>query len=191
MTLSSKRIGIMIEITFLQMIIFITTAWVLVRIICNVRNRSFSAKHEPLLLLVYLCLVVIARFVYFELQPLTGYPAPMKIVFSKDYNSFIHLKPFNFISDIYEGQKLNIIGNFVMFIPVGIVWPLCFKKLDGFIKTSVACIGFSLLIELTQLLCEGRHTDIDDLILNSMGAMTGAAVFFIIRKIKNNRKKEG
>lgn len=43
-----------------------------------------------------------------------------------------------------------------MFIPVGIVW----------------------------LICYGRHTDIDNLILNTMGVAIGALIVFAIRKVK-------
>ena len=179
----------MIEITFPQMLIFITAAWIFVRLVCNVKGKTFSLKREMLLLLVYICIVVIVRFVYFELNPVLGYPLPLRIVFNRNYRDFIQLKPFNFISDIYEGDKLNIIGNIAMFIPVGIVWPVCFRKLDRFWKTALACIGFSLFIELSQLLCDGRHTDIDDLILNSIGSVTGAAVVFVIRKIRDRRRK--
>lgn len=180
----------MIEITFLQMIIFITAAWIIVRLLVAVKDKTFSVKRELLMLLVYICLVVIARFVYFELKPVLGYPLPLKIVFSKNYTDYVHLKPFNFFSDFYDGLTINLIGNFTMFIPVGIVWPVCFKKLNNFLKASLACCGFSLFIELTQLFCDGRHTDIDDLILNTAGAMTGAAIVFIVRTIKNRHRKE-
>ena len=70
----------MIEITFPQMLIFITAAWIFVRLVCNVKSKTFSLKREMLLLLVYICIVVIARFVYFELNPVLGYPLPLRIV---------------------------------------------------------------------------------------------------------------
>lgn len=180
----------MIEITFLQMTVFITAAWIIVRLLVALKAKTVSVKHELLLLLVYICLVVIARFVYFELHPVFGYPPPLRIVLNKNYSDFIHLKPFNFISDIYEEYSLNVFGNIAMFFPVGIVWPICFKKLNRFWKTALACIGFSLFIELTQLFCDGRHTDIDDLILNSIGAIAGVAIVFIIRTVINRHNKE-
>ena len=90
----------MIEITFLQMTVFITAAWIIVRLLVALKAKTVSVKHELLLLLVYICLVVIARFVYFELHPVFGYPPPLRIVLNKNYSDFIHLKPFNFISDI-------------------------------------------------------------------------------------------
>ena len=76
-----------------------------------------------------------------------------------------------------------------MFIPVGIVWPICFGKLDNIRKTVLAGLGLILFIELTQLLCLERHTDIDDVILNTSGVLLGACIIFAIRKSheKNNR----
>ena len=180
----------MFEITFLQMIVFITAAWIIVRLLVALKEKAVSVKHELLLLLVYICLIVIARFVYFELHPVFGYPEPLRIVFRKNYADSIHLKPLYCFFDIYEAQKLNIFGNIAMFIPVGIVWPICFKKLDRLWKTVLACAGFSLFIELTQLFCDGRQTDIDDLILNTIGGLTGAAIVFIVRSIRKRHKKE-
>ena len=69
-----------------------------------------------------------------------------------------------------------------MFIPVGIVWPICFRKLDSIRKTVLAGMVFTLLIELSQLLCPERHTDIDDVILNTSGILVGASILFAIRK---------
>jgi glycopeptide antibiotics resistance protein len=45
-----------------------------------------------------------------------------------------------------------------------------------------AGICFIIFIELSQLLCPERHTDIDDIILNTSGVMIGACVIFAIRK---------
>ena len=67
-----------------------------------------------------------------------------------------------------------------MFIPVGMSWPFCFKKLDKVWKTVLAGFGYSLFIELTQLFVFGRSTDIDDLMLNTIGALIGALIFYHI-----------
>ena len=72
-----------------------------------------------------------------------------------------------------------------MFIPVGIVLPICFRKLENIKKTVFAGVGLILFIELTQLICPERHTDIDDLILNTSGVAIGACIIFAIR---NSRK---
>ena len=180
----------MIEITYIQMVIFITAAWILVRLVVAVKDKTFSIKHELLLLLVYMCFIVLARFVYFPLNHIDGKIGTLQIGLASNLTDFIELKPFNFLSDAYIGSNINVIGNFTMFIPVGIIWPVCFKKLDNIFKALLACFGLSLFIELSQLICLDRHTDIDDLILNTLGALVGILIVFIIRKIKKSRKKE-
>ena len=55
---------------------------------------------------------------------------------------------------------MNIIGNIAMFIPVGIVWPICFKELDSIEKTVLAGAGFSLLIE------KSCHDELEELMIN-------------------------
>ena len=81
---------------------------------------------------------------------------------------------------------LNLIGNTAMFIPLGIVWPAVFKKLNTHGKAIAAGIGVSLSIEILQLPFFGRATDIDDLILNSTGFLIGYGIYLLIKR----RKKE-
>lgn len=176
----------MIEISYRQMFIFITLIWILVRFIIAIRFKKFSVKRELQMLLVYICLVVIARFVYFPLHFINGKIGTLTIGFSKTPFDMISLIPFYFLFDRYDGWLINIIGNIAMFIPVGIVWPICFRKLDNIKKTVFAGICFIIFIELSQLLCPARHTDIDDIILNTSGVMIGACVIFAIRKAANS-----
>ena len=81
-----------------------------------------------------------------------------------------------------------------MFIPVGIFWGLCFKRLDNIFKVTLAGFGFSFLIEVSQLLFYERSSDIDDLILNTTGAFIGALIYFsavaLIKRSKKNTVKE-
>ena len=101
-----------------------------------------------------------------------------------DLHDMISIIPFYFLVDRYAGWQTNIIGNIAMFIPVGVVWPICFRKLDTMTKTILAGAGFTLFIEVTQLFCLGRHTDVDDLILNTFGAAIGAGIVFAIRGLR-------
>ena len=175
----------MLEITFLQLLIFITVLWIIVRSTAAVKSGSFSIKRELLMLLVYICIVVISRFVYFGFHLEDGKIPPLKIGFS---DNMVNLTPFRFLEERYDGWQMNIIGNVAMFIPVGIVWPICFGKLDSIKKTIIAGAGYSLFIELTQLFCYERHTDIDDLILNTGGVVIGAVIVFAIRRILRNKE---
>ena len=168
-------------LTYTQLLIIITIVWIIVRGVVAVKSTSFSLKRELQMLLAYICIAVISRFVYFELHLENGKIQPLKLGFDGEGASF---RPFFFLVDRYDGWLINIIGNIAMFIPVGIVWPICFKKLDSIGKTILAGAGYTFLIEVSQLFCYGRHTDIDDLILNTTGVVIGAIIIFSIRKIR-------
>ena len=178
---------LMIEITYFQLFLFITIIWIITRCIIAMKSKTFSVKHECRQLLVYVCIVVICRFVYFGFHLENGKIPTLKMGFGDDIRDMISFIPFYFLVDRYDGWKMNIIGNITMFIPVGIVWPICFSRLDTIRKTIFAGAGFTLLIEVTQLFCLGRHTDVDDLILNTIGVAIGAYIVFLIRR---KQKKE-
>ena len=178
----------MLEITYIQLFLFITIVWLIIRFAVSIRAKSFSITREIQLLLVYVCIVVIFRFVYFGFHLENGRIPVLKVGLGEDIHDMISIIPFYFLVDRYDGWLMNIIGNIAMFIPVGIVWPICFRKLDSIKRTISAGAGLSLFIEVTQLFCLGRHTDVDDLILNTIGAAIGAWVFFIIlRKQKKGK----
>ena len=52
-----------------------------------------------------------------------------------------------------------------------------------------AGVGFSLCIEILQLPFFDRVTDVDDLILNSLGFITGYGIYLLVKKIANMTKK--
>ena len=177
----------MIEITYFQLFLFITIIWIMIRFAVAIKTKAFSVKQELKLLLVYVCIVVICRFVYFGFHLEDGKIPALKVGFDDDIRDMISIIPFYFLVDRYDGWKMNIIGNIAMFIPVGIVWPICFSRLDTIRKTILAGAGFTLFIEVTQLFCIGRHTDVDDLILNTIGVAIGACIVFLVRRMQ---KKE-
>ena len=183
-SIQSDRSNEMIEITFFQLWFITTILWIITRFAVAIKEKTFSIKREIQLLLVYVCIVVIFRFVYFEFHLENGKLPTLKLGFEDDINDMISLIPFFFLVDRYDGWQMNIIGNIAMFIPVGIVWPICFRKLDSFKKTVLAGAGFTLFIEVTQLFCLGRHTDVDDLFLNTLGATIGAWIVFMVRGLK-------
>jgi glycopeptide antibiotics resistance protein len=90
---------------------------------------------------------------------------------------------------VYDGWQINIIGNITMFIPVGLAWPLCFKKLDTIGKTVLVGAGFPLFIEITQLPFYDRCSDVDDLILNTTGIFIGALIYFGVTRLRTVKKR--
>lgn len=76
---------------------------------------------------------------------------------------------------------LNIPGNILIFLPLGLLPPLLWGKMEKLWKTALFGFGVSLFIEVTQLILP-RGTDVDDLLLNTFGTLLGYALFALIRK---------
>ena len=116
---------------------------------------------------------------------------PLVLDFDKIVPLRLNFVPFVNAFD-YPTKKeivLNLVGNTAMFIPLGIVWPVVFKKLDTHLKVIGAGAGFSLIIEILQLPFFDRVSDIDDLILNSVGFIIGYGIYLLFKKIKPKKAK--
>ena len=168
------------------MVLVISIIWLVVRAICWVQAKHFDWKRELRLLLVYICIVVVARFTFCPFGKVDGKIQPLLFDAEKIFPLWVNFKPFVYLFD-YPTMKevlLNMIGNTAMFIPLGIVWPAVFKKLNTHAKVIAAGIGVSLTIEILQLPFFGRSTDIDDLILNTLGFLLGYGIYLLVRKGK-------
>ncbi len=178
----------MIEISYFQMLIFISAAWLVVRGFIALKNRRIDWKRELSLIPVYICLIVIARIVYFPKALENGRIGYLRFDASRMPGG-IQPVPFARMFEKYGGWLINLIGNIAIFIPVGIAWPFTFKKLNSALKATAAGFALSLFIEVSQLLFYERTSDANDLILNTIGAFIGAAVFFAVRAARNKSKK--
>ena len=72
---------------------------------------------------------------------------------------------------------MNTLGNVIIFIPFGFLLPLLFKQINNVKIASKIFIKFILLIESLQLLTFTGVFDIDDIILNMLGALIGYGSF--------------
>lgn len=82
----------------------------------------------------------------------------------------------------------NVGGNFALLMPLGMIVPILWKRINSFVKATLLGFGISLSIELLQLI-EGylkigflRIVDVDDLILNTLGAAVGYIIYAVINK---------
>lgn len=75
---------------------------------------------------------------------------------------------------------INFLANILLFVPFGFLQSLLSYN---FFKGTFATFFLSLFIEVCQYFI-GRSSDIDDLILNTVGGILGALIWFIIRKGK-------
>lgn len=173
----------MIQISYTFMVVLLTVLWLVVRTVVWMKNKQFNWKRELQLLLVYICLLVVTRFTFCPFGKVDGKIQPL--VFYRD-NWFpfrINLLPFVYLFDYPNLREalLNFIGNTAMFIPIGVIWPIVYKKLDTPWKVIAAGVGFSLCIEVLQLPFYDRVSDIDDLILNSLGYVIGYGLYCLVK----------
>ena len=168
------------------MVLAISAIWVVIRAICSVKARRFDWKRELQLLLVYVCIVVVVRFTFCPFGKVNGEIQPLLFDAERIFPLWVNFKPFIYLFD-YPTLKealLNLIGNTAMFIPLGIVWPAVFKKLNNHWKVIAAGFGVSLIIEILQLPFFDRATDIDDLILNTLGFLMGYGIYLLAMRKK-------
>ena len=84
-----------------------------------------------------------------------------------------------------ENAVINLGGNILMFVPLGFFVPMRWENLRPFGKAMASCAAMILAVELVQLFSLLGRGDIDDLILN----MLGAALGWVLCRMWLKRKK--
>lgn len=179
----------MLEISFPSALIFISALWCLVRAVRAIRRGRVDLSREIRLLLSYACIIVIVRFTFFPFSTVDGHVQPLIFDSARLFPPRLNLIPLVNIFRFPTTNDLiiNVVGNVVMFIPLGIVWPSLYRGLNTHARVLLSGVGFSLLIELLQLPFYTRVTDVDDLLLNSLGFALGYTIFLLIRHFKKKR----
>ena len=106
----------------------------------------------------------------------------------------INLKPFKMMKDYFlayqNGNKylshllLNVVGNLIVFAPMGVLLPTLFKSMNSYFRFSIFTILIIIFSEFAQVYFGVGMGDIDDFILNFLGAF----IVFIIFKIPKINK---
>ena len=85
----------------------------------------------------------------------------------------------------------NTLGNFALFLPLGILLPLVSKRFLPLRRVLLTALCLSVSIEAIQFglrfFGNPRAVDIDDVILNTLGACVGFAVFKYGRQNSEDR----
>lgn len=98
------------------------------------------------------------------------------------------VKPFYHLWHMADGylayQLLYSLGNILMFVPLGFLIPLLFKKMNRWFYVLVIGFSCSLMIEIVQALFTlTRRGTVDDLFFNTLGALLGYISFQIGSKM--------
>ena len=152
----------------------------------NKKIRKNGARY--ILLVSFAIYVIILLYALFFRNPYDlGLPYWRLIRENHNFVPFRELKSQLYFARYSERGELvrygikNIAGNLVLFFPMGIFLPCIFKKLRRAYKTIPLVMGIIVTAELIQLFTLRGFADIDDLILNTVGAAAGYLVFYIVK----------
>ena len=84
----------------------------------------------------------------------------------------------------------NIFGNVIGFIPYGFILPVIAHKCRRGIFIITSGFALSLLVETVQLFARVGCFDVDDLILNTLGAAIGYLLFVVCNYLRRKRYGE-
>ena len=93
------------------------------------------------------------------------------------------------LNNFSQHRWLNVLLNIAMFCPFGFLLPILdgrFRKWHLIIPTG---FGFSLVIELLQLIFARGIFDVDDLFCNTLGAVVGYFVIMVFLSARNEKGK--
>ena len=107
------------------------------------------------------------------------------VFLARDARRSINLMPFDMIAQ--QGFTLNVWGNILMFIPLGIYFSHMMKSFR-FFKVFGAIIGTSLSIEVLQYILKRGASDIDDLLLNTAGGLIGILIYLVLKLLFKSNK---
>ena len=92
--------------------------------------------------------------------------------------------------DFSSSNILGMVLNIIMLIPFGVFLPVYFAKFRKLLPTVLAGVIMSLTMEVLQLFTF-RATDVDDLIMNTLGTLLGYFIGALIVRRADKKEKEG
>ncbi|WP_121615521.1 VanZ family protein [Virgibacillus halodenitrificans] len=104
--------------------------------------------------------------------------------YMKTSSNFVPFKTINTYFTAFVDNSMNrnipiknLVGNFFMLLPMGIYLPFLIKKIAGLGRFVLSMIVLLFFIEVIQLVTRRGSFDIDDFILNMIGALIGFAIW--------------
>lgn len=77
----------------------------------------------------------------------------------------------------------NLLGNLLPFIPFGFLLPIAYPQIKAFFKVFLVGMFAVLFIEIFQYMTRLGSFDIDDIILNMVGVLSGYETFGLVNHV--------
>ena len=167
----------------------ILVSMVLITIVNIILNKKSSGKIKWQ---HYLFGYFLILYLVISLKDIVGFPTLSDLERKVMLGVPIFDPVLNFIP-LSSGIEISTILNIIFFMPFGFLLPTLWNKFRKFIPTVFAGFIFSLIIEVGQLFTI-RATDVDDLIMNTLGTILGFILFkilsIIFKKLSNKTMVE-
>lgn len=164
--------------------------YVIARIIfIKIRKQPVNKSHELLLAVFILYLVGLASQTIIPRWSIGVDGSTGECFFDVymfDRLSSVNMIPFRTIMNYFQANEyvsgwssvslVNLLGNLFVFSPIGYFVPLLWRRMDSFKAIGLIGLAVTCFIESTQYFI-GRSTDIDDIILNTIGVVIGYGVY--------------
>ena len=147
-------------------------------------------KSTPLWRFLFVVYALVLLWLLFDRTPDWGDSQ----IYSEQMRNNINLVPFLTIGNYWKvvtrleftpmfyHSVINLGGNIFLFIPIGYFLPRLWPYMRNFFSFLLTCTAAIVLVELLQLVTLLGSLDIDDLILNLFGMVTGYLLFIIFKK---------
>lgn len=128
---------------------------------------------------------ILIKFVVFKAIP-TIRMGHLRFKFAGPHTGPANLVPFKTIVPQLIGQgnhlinMVNLIGNIIPFMPIGLLAPLVFRSIS-WQKALVLGVVTGLTFEVMEVIFRVGIFDVDDVIANAFGVMFGYGVFVMFK----------
>lgn len=147
-------------------------------IFCIVFQTGFLLKAQKKLSIKHFLWVYVFLFYLALVYMVTGVG---NIWVIGKYETLIRISEINILPFASEGITTYIL-NIILFMPLGFLLPTIWPQFRTIKNVAYTGLFFSLAIELSQLL-NHRITDIDDLLMNTLGAIIGYLIYRALFKM--------
>ena len=166
------------RLLFLAITILLLYGWIFIEVVIRKQKNFFQMLTQSgFYVFIFMVLTLTGYFILF--REVSAHDWWQKMMVRIDHKDHVNFKLFKMFT-IYKLMSRQVIGNFIMLMPLGIFLPLLYKRISNLFQVLLVSMLISGFIELLQLITSFRSADVDDIFLNTLGACTGFLIYKII-----------
>lgn len=166
------------RLLFLGLTVLLLYGWIFFEVITRQQKTFFQmATQASFYVYIFMVLTLTGYFILFK--EVSAHDWWHKMMMRIEKRDHVNLQLFKMFK-IYKVLSKQVVGNFVMLLPLGIFLPLLYKRVTNLFSVFIISLLASTTIELLQLITSFRSADVDDIFLNTLGACTGLLIYRLI-----------